>query len=110
MIVGLGDRGPAIVGPGGPIILLWTARRDHFCGGTAHGATGQPVQHGSGDPGIGIWIHVWGGGGGGVNFQYSITYRRQQTNPGHPPHFSGSQQTCSRLSSPTGLFPQHAWT
>jgi len=29
----------AIFGPGGPIILPWTVRGDHFRGGTVHGVT-----------------------------------------------------------------------
>jgi len=29
----------AIFGPGGPIILPWTVRGDHFQGGTVHGMT-----------------------------------------------------------------------
>ena len=29
----------AIFGPGGPIILPWTVRGDHFSGGTVHGVT-----------------------------------------------------------------------
>ena len=30
----------AIFGPGGPIILPWTVRGDHFRGGTVRGVTG----------------------------------------------------------------------
>ena len=37
----------AIFGPGGPIILPWTVRGDHFRGGTVHGVTGahKPSYH-----------------------------------------------------------------
>jgi len=39
----VGSRGgpgmAAIFGPGGPIILPWTVRGDHFRGGTVHGVT-----------------------------------------------------------------------
>ena len=34
----------AIFGPGGPIILPWTVRGDHFSGGTVHGVTDQYVS------------------------------------------------------------------
>ena len=34
----------AIFGPGGPIILPWTVRGDHFRGGTVHGMTGVLVS------------------------------------------------------------------
>ena len=37
----------AIFGPGGPIILPWTVRGDHFSGGTVHGVT-EPPQNGYG--------------------------------------------------------------
>ena len=35
----------AIFGPGGPIILPWTVRGDHFSGGTVHGVTGPLSEY-----------------------------------------------------------------